>query len=113
MKIDFTEGWAQDPLLADAFADRLQVAEERMKEETGAYVPVLFTAHSVPCRTVQSPTASEGQPKLWPGEGADPYAQEAKRTAELVAERVSVIPKWWFAFQSQGASGGPWIGPTR
>ncbi len=24
----------------------------------------------------------------------------------------SEIPKWWFAFQSQGASGGPWIGPT-
>lgn len=112
VKIDFTEGWAQDPLLADAFADRLRVAEERLREETGAYVPVLFTAHSVPCRTVQSPAASEGQPKLWPGEGADPYAQEAKRTAELVAQRVPEIPKWWFAFQSQGASGGPWIGPT-
>ena len=66
----------------------------------------------MPCRTVQTPAASEGQPKLWPGEGADPYAQEAKHTAELVAERVPGIPKWWFAFQSQGASGGPWIGPT-
>ena len=21
-------------------------------------------------------------------------------------------PQWWFAFQSQGASGGPWIGPS-
>jgi len=66
----------------------------------------------VPCRTVQSPAASEGQPRHWPGEGADPYAQEAKHTAELVAERVPEIPRWWFAFQSQGASGGPWIGPT-
>jgi ferrochelatase len=25
---------------------------------------------------------------------------------------VPEIPKWWFAFQSQGASGGPWIGPS-
>ena len=57
VKIDFTEAWAQDPLLADAFADRLRVAQERLREETGAYVPVLFTAHSVPCRTVQSPAA--------------------------------------------------------
>ena len=112
LKIDFTEGWAQDPLLADAFAEKLREAEERLREEIGAYVPVLFTAHSVPCRTVQSATASEGQPKLWPGEGVDPYAQDAKTTAELVAQRVSEIPKWWFAFQSQGASGGPWIGPT-
>ena len=112
LKIDFTEGWAQDPLLADAFAEKLREAEEQLREEIGAYVPVLFTAHSVPCRTVQSTAASEGQPKLWPGEGADPYAQDAKTTAELVAQRVSEIPKWWFAFQSQGASGGPWIGPT-
>jgi protoporphyrin/coproporphyrin ferrochelatase len=112
LKIDFTEGWAQDPLLAEAFAERLRVAEEKMKSETGAPVPVLFTAHSVPCRTVQTPSASEGQPRHWPGEGADTYALEAKRTAELVAQRVPGIPKWWFAFQSQGASGGPWIGPT-
>jgi ferrochelatase len=49
---------------------------------------------------------------LWPGTGADPYEDEARHTAALVAERVSGIPQWWFAFQSQGASGGPWIGPS-
>jgi protoporphyrin/coproporphyrin ferrochelatase len=112
IKVDFTEGWADDPLLADAFAERLRVAEQKLSSETGSPVPVLFTAHSVPCRTVQTPAASEGQPRHWPGEGADPYAHEAKHTAELVAARVPEIPKWWFAFQSQGASGGPWIGPT-
>ncbi|MGA7244893.1 MAG: ferrochelatase [Terracidiphilus sp.] len=114
LNIDFTEGWAHDPLLADAFAERLRAAEAQLQRETGASVPVLFTAHSVPTRTVQAPD-EEGQtagPRLWPGEGTDPYAQEARGTAELVAERVPEIPKWWFAFQSQGASGGPWIGPT-
>jgi ferrochelatase len=25
---------------------------------------------------------------------------------------VPEIPQWFFAFQSQGASGGPWLGPT-
>jgi ferrochelatase len=49
---------------------------------------------------------------LWPGEGTDPYAEDARRTAEMVAARVPEIPRWWFAFQSQGASGGPWIGPS-
>ena len=112
LKIDFTEGWANAPLLADAFAERLRDAEQKITSETGGPVPVLFTAHSVPCRTVQTPAANEGQPRHWPGEGADPYAQEAKHTAELVAARVAEIPRWWFAFQSQGASGGPWIGPT-
>jgi len=112
LKIDFTEGWADNPLLADAFAERLREAEQKLASEVGRPVPVLFTAHSVPCRTVQTPAANEGQPRHWPGEGADPYAQEAKHTAELVVARVAEIPKWWFAFQSQGASGGPWIGPT-
>jgi len=46
----------------------------------------------------------------------DPYPVEAKRTAELVAERMAVFgfgeKDWYFAFQSQGISGGPWIGPT-
>lgn len=112
LKIDFTEGWADDALLADAFAERLREAEQKFSSEAGGPLPVLFTAHSVPCRTVQTPAANEGQPRHWPGEGADPYAQEAKHTAELVAARVPEIPKWWFAFQSQGASGGPWIGPT-
>jgi ferrochelatase len=99
-------------LLAEAFAERLRAALLKIKAETGALAPVLFTAHSVPLRTVQAPAAGEGQPRLWPGEGADPYELEAKRTAELVAQRVPEIPRWWFAFQSQGASGGPWIGPT-
>jgi ferrochelatase len=113
LRIDFTEGWAQHPLLIEAFAERLRPALGKLSAEVGAPVPVLFTAHSVPCRTIQSSLASsEGQPRLWPGEGADPYAEEAKRTAALVAARVPGIPQWWFAFQSQGASGGPWIGPS-
>jgi ferrochelatase len=75
----------------------------KLSEEAGAPVPVLFTAHSVPSRTVQQSEA---------GQLADPYAEEAKRTAALVAGRVPGIPQWWFAFQSQGVSAGPWIGPT-
>jgi ferrochelatase len=112
LRIDFTEAWAQHPLLIEAFAERLRPALARLSREAGAPAPVLFTAHSVPCRTVQTSAASEGQPRLWPGEGVDPYAQEAKRTAELVAARVPEVLSWFFAFQSQGASGGPWIGPT-
>ncbi len=114
LRIDFTEGWATHPLLIQAFAERLRPALAKLKSDSGAAVPVLFTAHSVPTRTVQLPPASEvaNQPRFWPGEGADPYADDARHTAELVAARVPEIPKWWFAFQSQGASGGPWIGPT-
>jgi ferrochelatase len=113
IRIDFVEGWAEHPLLADAFAERLRPTWARLSAEAGSPVPVLFTAHSVPTRTVEPPPADAGpQPRLWPGQGADPYEQEARRTAELVAARIPEIPQWWFAFQSQGASGGPWLGPS-
>src|ERR1035438_375884 len=102
LRIHFPDGWAEHPLLIDAFAERLRPAWSKLSAEEGVDVPVLFTAHSVPTRTIQ---ASEGQP-------ADPYADEARRTAELVAARMPEIPQWSFAFQSQGISGGPWLGPT-
>jgi ferrochelatase len=112
LRIDFTEGWARHPLLAEAFAERLRPVLKRLSAEVGRAVPVLFTAHSVPARTVEPQAPGSGEPRLWPGEGADPYAEEARHTAELVAERVPEIPEWHFAFQSQGASGGPWLGPS-
>jgi ferrochelatase len=111
LRIDFTEGWARHPLLIEAFAERLRPAWQKLSAETGDPVPVLFTAHSVPKRTVEPPSGDAG-PRLWPGTGADPYAEEARHTAELVAAQLPEIPRWWFAFQSQGASGGEWIGPS-
>jgi ferrochelatase len=96
---DFVEGWADEPQLIAAFVDRLAAIYPRACAEAGMLLPVLFTAHSVPCRTIQ-------------GDAPDSYAQEAKRTASLVAAGIPGLPAWYFAFQSQGISGGPWIGPT-
>jgi protoporphyrin/coproporphyrin ferrochelatase len=112
LRIDFTEGWADHPLLAEAFAERLRPALAKLSGEVGHPVPVLFTAHSVPLRTIQPPAEGMQGPRLWPGQGADPYADDARGTAALVASRVPEIPEWRFAFQSQGASGGVWIGPS-
>jgi ferrochelatase len=102
LRIDFTESWARHPLLIEAFAERLRAAGKKLSAETDAPPAVLFTAHSVPVRTIE---AFEDQP-------ADSYAEETRRTAELVAERVPEITQWSFAYQSQGMSGGPWLGPT-
>ena len=123
IQIEFVEGWADHPLLAKAFADKLIPLRKQLSEETGAEVPVLFTAHSVPCRTIQTPvpanpgaTPAEREKIFWPVADPaipDPYAVDAKNTARLVAERAGLEDsQWFFAFQSQGQSGGPWIGPT-
>src|SRR3569833_2450387 len=57
LKIDFTVGWAVEPVLADAFAERLREAEQKIASEIGRPVPVLFTAHSMPCKKVQTQAA--------------------------------------------------------
>lgn len=104
LELSFVEHWADHPLLADAFAERLRAALDSFRADAGAPVPVLFTAHSVPVRTVE-PQAGNDTP--------DPYADQARLTARLVAERAGLMAgDWFFAFQSQGMSGGPWLGPT-
>jgi ferrochelatase len=95
--IDFVEEWHDRPLLIEAFADKLRTGWTQACSEHGSPLPVLFTAHSVPQRTI-----AEG----------DPYESQTRETAALVAAQVPEIGAWRFAFQSQGMSGGEWLGPT-
>lgn len=118
MVVEFVAGWAENPLLAQAFAEKLVPVWAEACASSEKRVPVLFTAHSVPCRTIMTGEASiaGARPGTPMQDTPDPYPVEAKRTAELVAERLSASglaeSDWYFAFQSQGVSGGPWIGPT-
>jgi ferrochelatase len=116
MEVSFVAGWAEHPLLAEAFAERLHPIWKQACIETGRRVPVLFTAHSVPCRTIMTGDASTARLGTSSQVLPDSYPVETKRTAELVAERMIDVgfreSDWYFAFQSQGLSGGPWIGPT-
>jgi ferrochelatase len=89
--IDFVDSWHDHPLLIQAFAEKLMASRP-------PNVSTIFTAHSVPQRTI-----TEG----------DPYQEQAKETAALVANQAGLAPiDWKFAFQSQGIAGGPWLGPT-
>ncbi|MBV8207752.1 MAG: ferrochelatase [Acidobacteria bacterium] len=99
LEIAFVESWHDHPLLVRAFVERLREAWPAASSEYGRPLPLIFTAHSVPQRTVQ-----EG----------DPYEQQTRHTAELVAGSAPELGpgNWSFAFQSQGMSGGPWLGPT-
>jgi ferrochelatase len=96
--IDFVHSWHDHPLLIKAFAEKLRMGLDRARREMGTpKVPIIFTAHSVPERTI-----TEG----------DPYQNQAHETACLVAREAALNPKEWsFAFQSQGMSGGAWLGP--
>ena len=81
----FVERWGADPGFVDVLAQRVR----------GTAAHVVFTAHSLPARIVD-----EG----------DPYRDELLETARLVAQQGGV-DAWSFSFQSESATGEPWLGP--
>jgi ferrochelatase len=96
--IDFVEAWHDHPMLIEAFAEKFCAGWSNACTHSGVRLPVIFTAHSVPQRTITD---------------GDPYEQQTKETAALVAKAAALKPEdWSFAFQSQGMSGGAWLGPT-
>jgi protoporphyrin/coproporphyrin ferrochelatase len=134
---DFMPGWADEPLLAEAFAERLWPVWAKACALANSRAPVLFTAHSVPCRTIISSDSSgvssrpeaagrsgetrisvpaDGMQDYGPSTTPDPYPVECKQTAAAVAKLLAPVGMtgrdWYFAFQSQGVAGAPWIGPT-
>jgi protoporphyrin/coproporphyrin ferrochelatase len=96
--LDFVQSWHDHPLLVQAFAEKLRAGWEPACRESNHRIPIIFTAHGVPQRTI-----AEG----------DPYETQTRETAALVAKAAALNEQdWTFAFQSQGMSGGTWLGPT-
>jgi ferrochelatase len=89
--------WGQDATLTRAFAASLTKALAALPDAARAHTRVLLTAHSLPLAVVR---------------GGDPYEREVRASAEAVARAVGpAMPPWEVVFQSQGMSGGEWLGP--
>jgi protoporphyrin/coproporphyrin ferrochelatase len=82
----FVESWHDDDGLVDFLAARVR----------GTDAHVVFTAHSLPARILE-----EG----------DPYQEQLLETARLVADRAGLGEDWSFSYQSESATGEPWLGP--
>jgi ferrochelatase len=87
-EIRWARGFHDEPLLIEAFAEKLETVAGGRK--------VLFTAHSVPEKALA---------------GGDPYDRETGATAAAVAARLG-LADWEFAYQSQGLTDDRWLGPT-
>ena len=92
------DSWAVEPAFVEFLASDLAQRVDSMRERTGGRVRVLFTAHSLPQRIIDS---------------GDPYPDELRATAEAVAERLALVEgdDWQIAWQSAGRTPEPWIGP--
>ena len=83
----FVDSWHDDAGFVDVLADRVR----------GTDAHVVFTAHSLPARI-----EAEG----------DPYKDQLLETSRLVAQRAGLSDgAWTFSFQSESATGEPWLGP--
>jgi ferrochelatase len=95
VQVDFIENWHDHPGLVEAFGEKVATALACAQPEAGGPIPVIFTAHSVPEKTIQD---------------GDPYEQQVRETAALVAKATGLV-EYSVAFQSQGMTAEPWIGP--
>jgi ferrochelatase len=88
------DSWARE----EAFIDFLAADMKKKLAAMPARTKVLFTAHSLPQRII---------------DGGDPYPDELRATAELVAAKVGLDrwSQWSIAWQSAGRTPEPWIGP--
>jgi ferrochelatase len=88
------DSWAREEAFIDFLANDMREKLASLPERT----KVLFTAHSLPQRII---------------DGGDPYPEELRATAELVAEKVGLTrwSDWSIAWQSAGRTPEPWIGP--
>jgi ferrochelatase len=84
-ELRFVERWGDERGFVELLAERVR----------GTDAHVVFTAHSLPARILD-----EG----------DPYEEELLRSSDAVAERAG-LRDWSFSYQSESATGEPWLGP--
>ncbi len=85
------------PGLVEALAARVSEGLARWPEVERDRVHVVFSAHSLPARVLET---------------GDPYDAQLRETARLVAKRAGLGPdRWSWSFQSAGRTPEPWLGP--
>ncbi|MDC8448716.1 MAG: ferrochelatase [Nitrospira sp.] len=94
--VTYVGSWNRHPRLIAALVDNIRLGLLAFPSDARATVAVLFTAHSLPERIVAM---------------KDPYPDEVKGTVEEVTRFLGNQPIY-FAYQSQGRSNEPWLGPT-
>lgn len=95
LQVDFVQPWFDHPLFAEAQADEVRRALERVPESRRAQVKVLFTAHSIPVATAER----------------CPYVSQIETACRNVSECLDGLP-WNLVWQSRsGNPRTPWLEP--
>ena len=95
LDVTFVESWNDHPLFLRSVAERMEAARAKFSARDWNDIEVIFSAHSLPERILQS---------------GDPYPRELRETCEGVAALLG-LPRWRFAYQSAGRTGEKWLDP--
>ncbi len=95
LDVTYVESWNDHPLFLRAVAEKMEGARRKLGVSGWDEIQVIFSAHSLPERILQS---------------NDPYPQELRETCEGVAALVG-LKEWRFAYQSAGRTSDKWLGP--
>jgi ferrochelatase len=97
INFEFIDSYHDAPLLIEALANRVHQGLARWPEAEQDDVHVIFSAHSLPVRIIKM---------------GDPYDEQLRETARLVAEKAGLPDSQWsWSYQSAGGSPEPWLGP--
>jgi ferrochelatase len=94
--VSYVGSWNRHPQLIAAIVENIRQGLLKFPDDLRSKVPVLFTAHSLPERIVAM---------------KDPYPDEVQGTVDAIVACLGPQPTR-FAYQSQGRSSEPWLGPT-
>ncbi len=95
INFSFVDSWYRQPKFLQAVENHVRAGLEKFPADVRDKVKVVFTAHSLPARLIKM---------------GDPYDNELKDNAKIVAERLGNID-WMFSYQSAAETGEPWLGP--
>lgn len=97
MRVTTAPPWGEEPALIEAFAETIDAALADLRPDTSERVPIVLSAHSLPQRIIDA---------------GDPYEVQFRAMAARVARRYEAVGHVVrVAFQSQGATSDPWLGP--
>ncbi|WP_210364652.1 ferrochelatase [Bacillus sp. REN3] len=89
------ESWYDEPKFIKYWTDRVKETFASMPAEERDHAVLIVSAHSLPEKILQM---------------GDPYPEQLKKTAEMIAESANV-KNYALGWQSAGNTPEPWIGP--
>jgi protoporphyrin/coproporphyrin ferrochelatase len=105
----FVKEWYSHPLFVDFLAGRVTGALEKLSPEDRKGAGVIFSAHSLPTRSLSDRTHRCKSCHLCP-DGCR-YVEQLQETADLVAGKLG-LDDYLIGWQSAGRTPDPWWGPS-